>query len=1316
MKLSTIMSLFFLPVLFGLLLAAPVAAAPAPACATPPSGMISWWGSPTGPSDLVDGNPAILMGQAMYTTQPGATTGVFVNLNGGANFFQVFTPSGGATSAGSSSVQFAAPSGPSNLWLAGKAHTVEGWIGVQALQPSALVPLTPIQAGGFGGTWYNYLNPGQGTLCSIVWPSTSPSQIAYLCAPYAGIVEQGIYHVAQTYTGSTCDFSPCPPAMLTVYVNGVPVISGTPMTGDISMLASSWPTSFQAGDVFGTALIGKGWFPNDNAVGNFNLVMADTAIYNRVLSSTEVQGIVAAQLNMKCKAPPAPVCGNGVVDTGETCDIGATNVGNNHCVVGQLYKRCTSCQLEDVLYAMESIANNNCADKVDNDCNGLIDTDETACVDPNACLVPPAGLISWWPGNGNGNDVIDSNRVISFGEASYMSYGKVHEAFTNLNGNTNYFATTSIPPAAAAGNSKLQLSSLPPAPVDNLNLVGKSFTLENWVKIDSITPLSSGMAWVPVSAVRAGSFGGIFYLSDPVRGTYLGGVLWNTPTTVVALSAPATLPMGEWVHVAMSWDVNTQMVSIYLNGNVLLSRTPNPANEIMPVSMLAPVFPGSFQPDDVYGTTLLGKAWFPNDNFGNYQISLDEVSVYGVVLSGAQINSIYNVDSRGKCLGVVCGDNIKEGTETCDGTALGGATCESLGLGTGTLACAVGCAGFDTSGCVTPPTARCGDGEKNGDEQCDVGDTNFGNNRCIADQVGQRCTETCVLETVTGTESGISACLDGIDNDCNSFIDSQDILHCDTIAPVLKNNPYTTPTNVQSVVLGGTFTDGPTGIATGIKSIEVLVNGLSQGFATLGGGADLAPSGGGGAGAISGTWSISLLLAEGKNAIAEQALDRAGNMAQSSKSILLDTQAPYAEFAIVDSDNDGFIEAGTITGFDAPKAPATDASGVKGLWISLNNGPWVFIQGPTFGASVTELPFDTLSVAFYAEDNAGNKGLIVSKTYTIDKCVAGSGSFQGCPYGDKSMVTLHTVNLGGGASTKAPLSGVEVRIFDRNNADFQAVAGSKNPSGELYGVVFEADAGRIGRCTTGADGGCTTGISTGGNLLVIAKFYDILTKKTVYIGRPDELSDFTNKLASKEFQIMKVFQKGKFLEYRGGSKLVVTGSYLEVIAPESSVWEGTKAVYPFIFISDSDWTVDVCAEIPSGYKVTGVYNENGDLVSTSQCAQTLVKGQVKVIAFEVTDIGSPEPSFGTTLNLKGPKGNKQSLKLAIKDLRKSTFDAKVKEAKEKKGKGQGPTGALVAGKDDLVIAGVVLVLALQLLALYILRNDIQRVGRKVNKR
>ena len=64
-----------------------------------------------------------------------------------------------------------------------------------------------------------------------------------------------------------------------------------------------------------------------------------------------------------------------------------------------------------------------------------------------------------------------------------------------------------------------------------------------------------------------------------------------------------------------------------------------------------------------------------------------------------------------------CGNNKREGIETCDGSDLAGKTCEALGYGKGALSCAPNCADFDVSGCGA--LATCGNNKKDPGEACD---------------------------------------------------------------------------------------------------------------------------------------------------------------------------------------------------------------------------------------------------------------------------------------------------------------------------------------------------------------------------------------------------------------------------------------------------------------------------------------------------------------------------------------------------------------------------------------------------------------------
>ncbi|MFH1807867.1 MAG: vWA domain-containing protein [Pseudomonadota bacterium] len=80
----------------------------------------------------------------------------------------------------------------------------------------------------------------------------------------------------------------------------------------------------------------------------------------------------------------------------------------------------------------------------------------------------------------------------------------------------------------------------------------------------------------------------------------------------------------------------------------------------------------------------------------------------------------------GAPLDTVCGNNVREGVETCDLFDLDGESCESLGWGAGLLACRQNCGEFDVSMCGPPPD--CGDGNQGGIEICDGAD--FGGLTC----------------------------------------------------------------------------------------------------------------------------------------------------------------------------------------------------------------------------------------------------------------------------------------------------------------------------------------------------------------------------------------------------------------------------------------------------------------------------------------------------------------------------------------------------------------------------------------------------------
>ncbi len=107
-----------------------------------------------------------------------------------------------------------------------------------------------------------------------------------------------------------------------------------------------------------------------------------------------------------------------------------------------------------------------------------------------------------------------------------------------------------------------------------------------------------------------------------------------------------------------------------------------------------------------------------------------------------------------------CGDGqILAGVEDCDGTELGGATCESLGFSSGTLACTAGCE-FDTSSCSG--SSSCGNGVIDDQvEACDTDD--LGDAPPTCESLGYHGGGTVVCgDDCTFDEAGcISTCGDG---------------------------------------------------------------------------------------------------------------------------------------------------------------------------------------------------------------------------------------------------------------------------------------------------------------------------------------------------------------------------------------------------------------------------------------------------------------------------------------------------------------------------------------------------------------------------
>ncbi len=201
-------------------------------------------------------------------------------------------------------------------------------------------------------------------------------------------------------------------------------------------------------------------------------------------------------------------------------------------------------------------------------------------------LAPPAGLVHWWPGDANPTDIVGTSNGTFQNGNGYSSVGKVAAAF-GFDGANNY---VSIP---------------------TINL-GTSFTLEFWMY-----PTRSGVREHLVSnSASSSNYGALSFLTDHLEYQQGGNPRQSTPS--------GSISRNTWSHIALTYDGSVSQ--LYVNG-VLLSTSA--------------AYTMSFNNALRLGFSVNGTDY-------HFLGLLDEVSIYGRVLSGDEILEIFSADSKGK--------------------------------------------------------------------------------------------------------------------------------------------------------------------------------------------------------------------------------------------------------------------------------------------------------------------------------------------------------------------------------------------------------------------------------------------------------------------------------------------------------------------------------------------------------------------------------------------------------------------------------------------------------------------------------------------
>lgn len=236
------------------------------------------------------------------------------------------------------------------------------------------------------------------------------------------------------------------------------------------------------------------------------------------------------------------------------------------------------------------------------------------CVIPPTCAPPPPNMVAWWRAEGNANDSVGGHHGTLQNGA--FAAGKVGQGF-RLNQSDGTADQISIPDDAA--------------------LKPQNFTVETWVRFDSLdSPGANPDGWQAVATKRnthTDGFDGYVIRKIRSSGFDYFSAASAGQTSGVSLGGQTHIAPGLFYHVALTHDFNgtTGRLKLYVNG-VLESSAP--AN-FYPIYDTRPLLLGSAGDGPVNG--LLNGL-------------LDETSIYNRALTQAEIQSIFNAGSAGKCI------------------------------------------------------------------------------------------------------------------------------------------------------------------------------------------------------------------------------------------------------------------------------------------------------------------------------------------------------------------------------------------------------------------------------------------------------------------------------------------------------------------------------------------------------------------------------------------------------------------------------------------------------------------------------------------
>ena len=288
-----------------------------------------------------------------------------------------------------------------------------------------------------------------------------------------------------------------------------------------------------------------------------------------------------------------------------TCNLGTISSGGNATV-----------QIVVTANSPGPLTNNASAVATEVDATPASDSENTLVI-AATCTSPAAGMVGWWPGDGNALDIQGPTFENGTLNGATFDAGKVGTAF-KFDGVDDYVS-----------------QDLP------ANVKSQTITMDAWVNLNTLT--------------GDPTYGQIIVAAEPSGTNTSGrGAILQIGTTGIprftkgsgagyqAVNATTTLTPGYWYHIAGTYDGAT--MRIYVNGvqeGSLADAGGIEWNDAGQFPSPAQLYFGAFK-DSVGGAPTVPEHGFLNGR-------ADEIEIFNTTLSGPDIANIYNGSFAGKC-------------------------------------------------------------------------------------------------------------------------------------------------------------------------------------------------------------------------------------------------------------------------------------------------------------------------------------------------------------------------------------------------------------------------------------------------------------------------------------------------------------------------------------------------------------------------------------------------------------------------------------------------------------------------------------------